>query len=344
MILTIALFLSLVAFVLIAFLLWGWLLRLGLRLTRTHVISWRDIFSATAISLGWSIFVALAFKFLLPQNDDAVLLEDLLKMAISVLGALFVIHLKFQTGAISSFVAWLPTNLCGVVVLLFWSFIFVPFLFECFRVPTGSMAPTLIGSNHQSRCPICNETCKCTAFPNTVRLESFLPAPMICENFHISSHADIPGEIYGGDCFVATKFLSPRRWDLMVFQHPENPEQVLVKRLVGLPGETIHVENGVVHANGRPIELPKHLASMKYEPLPQKPIPFPQANATWDNPALLAEDEFFVLGDFSVRALDSRYWKKGSVGHNPYAVPKSHIIGVATHRFGAWDRWGVLWQ
>jgi len=340
MLLTTALILSFFAMVLVAFLLWGCCLRLGLSLAKTRINSWQDIFSATAMSLAWGVFVKVAFRFLLPQEDEAVMLELLLEFAILVLGVLFIIHLKFQTSVISSVVAWLPTNLSGVVVLLFGTFIWSPFVFEAYMIPTSSMAPTLIGPNHQSNCPICNTTCKCTAWPNATPA-SFSPEPMICENFHISSHSDISSEVFGGDRFFAAKFLSPRRWDLLVFKDPKDPEQILVKRLVGLPGEIIHIENGVVHVDGSPIPFPEYMAGIKYQQIPNFR---PPVHATADNPAQLADDELFVLGDFSVRAFDSRYWEQGSAGHAPYAVPKSHIIGVATHRFWPLDRMDVLWK
>jgi hypothetical protein len=48
-------------------------------------------------------------------------------------------------------------------------------------------------------------------------------------------------------------------------------------------------------------------------------------------PAKLGSDEYFVLGDFSACAKDSRLWQQGAPGHPPYAVPASYIVGVVTH-------------
>lgn len=59
-------------------------------------------------------------------------------------------------------------------------------------------------------------------------------------------------------------------------------------------------------------------------------------------PAKLGPDEYFVLGDFSAKAKDSRLWEKGTPGHPPYAVPVSHIIGVVTHIYWPPDRCRVL--
>lgn len=52
-----------------------------------------------------------------------------------------------------------------------------------------------------------------------------------------------------------------------------------------------------------------------------------------NRPALLGKDEYFVLGDFSVQSNDSRFWQQGASGHNPFAVPESHMKGVVTHTY-----------
>ena len=54
---------------------------------------------------------------------------------------------------------------------------------------------------------------------------------------------------------------------------------------------------------------------------------------------MLADDEYFVLGDFTWRSVDSRFWEEGAVGHNPYAVPESHLHGVVTHIIWPPSRW-----
>ena len=59
-------------------------------------------------------------------------------------------------------------------------------------------------------------------------------------------------------------------------------------------------------------------------------------------PAKLGDDEYFVLGDFSPQAKDSRLWREGAPGHTPYAVPASHIRGVVTHIYWPPKRWRIL--
>jgi hypothetical protein len=58
-----------------------------------------------------------------------------------------------------------------------------------------------------------------------------------------------------------------------------------------------------------------------------------------ERPARLSEDEYFMLGDFSAQSRDSRLWKRGAPGHNPYAVPTSHLYGVVTTIYWPPSRW-----
>ncbi len=56
-------------------------------------------------------------------------------------------------------------------------------------------------------------------------------------------------------------------------------------------------------------------------------------------PAQLADDEYYVLGDFSVASADSRLWHSGAPNHHPYAVPAANLVGVVTHIYWPVSRW-----
>ena len=163
---------------------------------------------------------------------------------------------------------------------------------------------------------------------------------MICRNFHVNQVTDVGQQAFAGDRFLVAKFLAPKRWDIVVFRYPENPATLYVMRLVGLPGETIHIEGGAVWANGNRLEVPDSLRGIEY--LSALPAWHTDLWGSKDRPAVLAKDEYFVLGDFSPQSKDSRLWEQGASGHNPFAVPASHMRGVVTHIYWPRQRWRIL--
>lgn len=121
--------------------------------------------------------------------------------------------------------------------------VFRTFAAEAFIVPTGSMAPTLIGHHRQVTCPHCQAVFS-VGFDASGGLD---PAPycLNCGRTDLSPGVSHP---YGGDRLLVQKFLfdlrAPRRWEVAVFQTPTDPRQSYVKRVVGLPGESILIHDG----------------------------------------------------------------------------------------------------
>jgi len=94
-----------------------------------------------------------------------------------------------------------------------------------------------------------------------------------------------------------------QRGDIIVFGLPTDPNQHLIKRIVGLPGETIKIENGKVLVNGHPLNEP-YIASA------------PVYSGEWT----VGENELFVLGDNRNDSKDSHQWG---------LLPVENIIGKA---------------
>ena len=111
-------------------------------------------------------------------------------------------------------------------------------------------------------------------------------------------------------------------------------------RLVGLPGEKIHIEGRAVWANGRKLTPPDALRGIEY--VSQSPGWHSELWGSVDRPAMLGQDEYFVLGDFSAQSADSRLWEQGASGHNPFAVPESHLRGIVTHIYWPPQRCRIL--
>ena len=123
--------------------------------------------------------------------------------------------------------------------------------------------------------------------------------------------------------------------DAIAIRWPQDPSVEYVKRLVGMPGEEIAIRDGEVLINGDVVKKPLQIAGLAYVA-----DPLDEEKTTW-GPVRLGEDEYFVLGDFSRRSADSPV---GSFdpGHPPYAVPKTHIVGVVTHIYWPMSRWRVF--
>ncbi len=259
-----------------------------------------------------------------------------------VLGALFVtwkiVQRVFRTSLGRAVLAWLPTLLTIPLVLLVAWLVVQPFLLEAYLIPTNSMAPTIVGNHMETRCPRCGSALFVSATEPYVRQDEDLG---ICTQCLQASIVKVPeGEPLTGDRIIAFKPLAPRRWDLIVFRLPSDPAVVYVKRLIGLPGEEVAIHDGEVWINGQLEKKPPRIAGLRYSAKPDDPfVEEPQTD--W-GPVTLGDDEYFVLGDFSRRAVDARYWRIGAPGYPPYAVPESHLVGVVTHIYWPPSRWRIF--
>jgi signal peptidase I len=123
------------------------------------------------------------------------------------------------------------------------------FAAEAYIVPTGSMAPTLLGTHREYRCPNCEKT-----FALGVDEDGHSGRP-ICPNCGSTDLKRSDGVECTGDRLLVHKYLfdlrPPRRWEVAVFQNPAEPDQAYVKRVVGLPGESVLIRGGDVYINRR---------------------------------------------------------------------------------------------
>ena len=105
-------------------------------------------------------------------------------------------------------------------------------------------------------------------------------------------------------------FSDPKRGDIIVFPFPDNPDETYIKRVIGLPGETIEGKDGLVYINGEPL-TEDYVSSEMEEDF---------------GPYVIPEDSYFVLGDNRYVSLDARYWD------NKF-VKRDDIISKAILRF-----------
>ncbi len=146
-------------------------------------------------------------------------------------------------------------SLCDSLIVLAVAIVLVRgFLVEGYLIATGSMAPHYYGEHQPIVCPACR-----LEFAVGTEFDDGHPA-------HRNAHAVCPnclrddidaeaGAINRGDHLLVWKnafvWRDPRRWEVVVFQNPNRPRETYLKRVAGLPGETVHIRDGNVFVDGR---------------------------------------------------------------------------------------------
>jgi signal peptidase I len=147
--------------------------------------------------------------------------------------------------------------------------------------------------------------------------------PFVAEAFYVPSGSMAPA-LQQGDRVLANKLAyrfssEPAFGDLVVFMDPENPDQVHIKRVVGVPGDTVAIEGGVLRVDGEP----------RSEPYRQRRV----TDDEFFGPAEVPEGHVFVMGDNRSDSVDSRSWGP---------LPREDVTGRVSFRFWPPDRAGSL--
>jgi signal peptidase I len=124
-------------------------------------------------------------------------------------------------------------------------------LLEAFIVPTGAMAPTIYGAHAGVVCQNCGM--KYAVSMSTVVMHPEFRSAVYadCPNCGQPAEIDDHASILQGDRILVDKISHPRRWDVIVFKFPKDRRINYVKRLVGLPGETVEIVGGGIFIDGR---------------------------------------------------------------------------------------------
>jgi signal peptidase I len=117
---------------------------------------------------------------------------------------------------------------------------------------------------------------------------------------------------------MAYHFHPPERGDIIILRPPQNPGGIpYIKRVIGLPGETLEIRSGSTYINGILLE----------EPYTKEPARRPF------NPQIITPEHYFVMGDNRNGATDSRVWG---------LVPRENIIGKAWICYWPTSKWGTV--
>ncbi|MGB7344880.1 MAG: signal peptidase I [Pirellulaceae bacterium] len=144
----------------------------------------------------------------------------------------------------------------ALVVAFILALLFRAFIAEAFVIPTGSMAPTLMGAHKDLFCDRCNQNFPVGAsWERSGGMMQKAVVGGVCPNCRHVNALDLANngdhQTFNGDRILVSKFAytlaDPERFDVIVFKFPGNPKQNYIKRLVGLPEETLTVRHGDIY-------------------------------------------------------------------------------------------------
>jgi signal peptidase I len=118
---------------------------------------------------------------------------------------------------------------------------------------------------------------------------------------------------------LAYRLGTPERGDVLVFHNPNNLEEDYIKRVIGLPGDTVDIHDGAVFINGKPL----------VEEYPINAIP----TAVTYGPVVIEPNHLFVMGDNRPQSQDSRVFGP---------LPEELIVGKAWVRVWPFNKFGVI--
>ncbi len=141
----------------------------------------------------------------------------------------------------------------SIIIAFILAFVFRAFVVEAFVIPTGSMAPTLLGKHVTLTCPQCGYH-----YPvgpsdgsNPAPIQGRVyPLQVDCPMCRYPVYQE-PRSLDAGDRILVLKYIygfsEPKRWDVVVFKNPEKPGENYIKRLVGLPKEKLLIVHGNIY-------------------------------------------------------------------------------------------------
>lgn len=166
-------------------------------------------------------------------------------------------------------------------------------------------------------------------FVVAIGIRYFVAQPFVVEG------SSMEPDFHSGEYLLVEKlgyhFSEPKRGDVIVFKYPNNPVVNYIKRIVGLPGETVKIAGGKVFVND--VELQENYLSNGDK---TKTLVSQSADAAYE--VKLAQDQYFVMGDNRQHSSDSREWgplaKHFIIGKSALVLyPKENFQAVASPKY-----------
>lgn len=159
---------------------------------------------------------------------------------------------------------YFETIVVSVIIVLFTK----TFVFQHFKIPTGSMERTLL----------------------------------------IGDHLMVNRYVYRKDSLPVLGKLLPtrdvRRGDVVVFKWPDDPRKDFIKRVIGIPGDRLELRNDVIYVNGHPQQEPYKWL----DPARARDGRFFDSRMVTAGPYVVPDERYFLMGDNRYNSQDSRFW------------------------------------
>jgi signal peptidase I len=187
----------------------------------------------------------------------------------------------------------------SIIIAILLALLIRAFVVQAFKIPSGSMKPTLQIGDH-------------------ILVNKFIYGIKLRIPFTALNYTMIP---------IST----PKRNDVVVFIYPVDSSKDFIKRVIGLPGDTVQVIDKKVFINNKPMEDLHGVHS------DQMVIPGSEQPRDNTRPTVVPPHSYFVMGDNRDESYDSRFWG---------FVDEKEIIGEAFIIYWSWDRteFGVRWK
>ena len=174
-------------------------------------------------------------------------------------------------------------------------------------------------------------------FIRTFVVQAFkIPTGSMEQNLLIGDHLLVNKFVFAPYVSPAVRTILPmkdiKRRDVIVFKFPKDPERDFIKRVIGLPGDTVELRNKHVFINGTPLDEPYVYFLEEPPPIPQESDMMSELNGgdprVQYGPVTVPPGHYFVMGDNRDNSEDSRYWG---------FLPRANIKGRALVIYWSYD-------
>jgi signal peptidase I len=187
----------------------------------------------------------------------------------------------------------------SIIIAVLLALLIRAFVVQAFKIPSGSMKPTLQVGDH-------------------ILVNKFIYGIKLRVPFTALNYTLIP-------------ISSPKRNDVVVFIFPKETNKDFIKRVIGLPGDTLQIKDKKIYINNQPMDDPHGTFT------DQRIIPEMEQPRDNIGPLVIPPHMIFVMGDNRDESYDSRFWG---------FVDQKQILGQAFIIYWSWDRteFGIRWK